>query len=79
MPKIDLHGEDRIGARILVRHFIEDNYKTGYDELAIIHGGGSGTLRKEVHEILKKDKRVIEYKLDNFNSGCTLVKINRKI
>ncbi len=79
MPQIDLHGLDRINARIVVNEFINDNYKIGIEEFAIIHGIGEGILRKEVQEILKKDKRVIEYCIDCFNFGTTLVRIEKKV
>lgn len=75
-PQLDLHGETRDSARILVNEFIEDNYKLKHDKLLIIHGIGSGILKKEVHEVLKKNKKVKRYKLDNFNSGCTIVEID---
>lgn len=79
MPELDLHGEDRIGARIKVNHFIDDNYSIGNEEVAIVHGIGSGILKKEVQNILKKNKKVIEYNVDCFNDGCTLVKITKKV
>lgn len=79
MPRIDLHGEDRISARILVKSFINDNYLLGNLEFAIVHGIGQGILRKEVDEVLKKDKRVLEYGTDYFNMGCTLVRITKKV
>ena len=53
MPKLDLHGEDRVGARILVRDFLNDNYKLENYEIAIIHGIGSGLLKREVHDMLR--------------------------
>ena len=79
MPQIDLHGEDRINASILVKSFINDNYKVGNEEFAIIHGIGKGILKKEVYNVLKKDKRVVEFGTDYFNMGCTLVRIYKKI
>lgn len=75
MPQIDLHGMDRVTARILVKEFLYDNYKMGNYSLVIIHGIGSGILKKEVHMLLKKEKIVEQFKLDQFNSGCTLVKL----
>jgi DNA mismatch repair protein MutS2 len=79
MPELDLHGEDRIGASIKVNHFIDDNYNMGIDEIAIIHGIGSGILKKEVLKVLKNNKKVIEYNVDCFNDGCTLVKLTKKV
>ena len=76
-PSIDLHGMDREIARITVSEFILDNLKMKNYELVIIHGIGKGILRKEVHNLLKKNKLVQEYKLDNFNSGITIVTLKK--
>ena len=72
-PSIDLHGIDRDYAKILVRDFIEDQIKMKEKNLVIIHGIGSGIVKKAVHEELKVNRNVKEYKLDNFNLGCTVV------
>lgn len=74
MPQIDLHGEDKIGATIKVKYFLDENYKLKNREVAIIHGLGKGILKKQVFDILKNDKRVEEFNLDMFNEGCTLVR-----
>ena len=79
MPELDLHGETRDSARVLVKEFINDNYKMGLLEVAIVHGIGTGILKKEVHKVLKEMKKVKEFGLDNFNSGCTLVRLTNKI
>ncbi len=79
MPQIDLHGEDRIGARIKIKTFLDDNYKLGNKEVAIIHGVGKGILRKEVFDILRREKRIEEFNLDIFNEGCTLAKFYNKV
>ena len=79
MPKLDLHGEDRIGASIKIRQFLDDNYKLKEKEVAIVHGIGMGILKKETFSILKNDKRVEEYNLDCFNEGCTLVKFRDNV
>ena len=75
MPELDLHGEDKIGAKIKIEHFIDDNIKMGIEEIAIIHGIGSGILKNEVQKVLKNNKKVLEYNIDCFNDGCTLVKV----
>lgn len=79
LPKLDLHGENRETTRILVDEFINDNYNFGIKEVVIIHGIGTGILKKEVHSVLKCNRKVINYKLDNFNSGCTLISLSSKI
>lgn len=77
VPKLDLHGYDREYANYKINEFINDNYKIGNERIIIIHGVGTGILRKETHKILKNNKKVKEFKLNNFNSGETIVIINR--
>lgn len=79
MEELDLHGEDRIGAKIKIEAFLNDNYKLKNYEIAIVHGQGKGILKKVVLDILRKDKRVLEYNIDMFNEGCTLVKLKEKV
>ena len=74
-PKIDLHGYDRDTARMTVNDFVAENVILKNDMIVIIHGIGSGIVRREVHEALMVNKNVLEYKIDNFNSGCTIVKL----
>ena len=78
MPQLDLHGEDRVGAKIKLNTFLKDNYELGINEVAIIHGVGKGILKKEVLLFLKDDKRVLDYNIDCFNDGCTLVLLKDK-
>ena len=79
MPTLDLHGQDRVSAIILLREFINDNIKLRNREIAVIHGIGKGILKKEVHSMLKHDKRIGEFGTDYFNTGCTLVRIKEVI
>ena len=74
-PKIDLHGYDRNTARMTVNDFVAENVILKNEMIVIIHGIGSGIVRREVHEALRVNKNVLEYKIDNFNSGCTIVKL----
>lgn len=79
-PKIDLHGFDSDYACIVVKEFIEDNIKMKNRYVVIIHGVGKGILKNRIHQELKCNKKVENYKLDIFNEGQTLVelKMNRK-
>ena len=74
-PKIDLHGYDRDSARVATNDFIDENIILGNDTIIIIHGIGKGIVKNEVYEVLRHNKNVLEYKTDNFNSGCTVVKL----
>ena len=74
-PKIDLHGEEVAVVYALVNEFIKDNYKMGNKELVIIHGKSTNILTKEVHSVLKNNKVVQEFYLNNWNLGETIVKL----
>lgn len=74
-PSLDLHGYSGIEARIKTKEFITDSLKLGNFDIVIIHGKGSGIVKSSVHGLLKYDKRVLDYKLDNFNDGITIVKL----
>ena len=75
LPSIDLHGLDRDYARIKVLEFIKDNKAMKNDIFCIVHGIGSGVIKNEVHNTLKKTSDVIDLTLFYNNSGCTIVKI----
>lgn len=74
-PSIDLHGFDRDSARVAVNDFVLENVILKNEMIVIIHGIGMGIVKNEVHETLRVNKNVIEYKTDNFNSGCTVVRL----
>lgn len=77
VPTLDLHGFDRDYARIKINEFISDYYKLRTETIIIIHGVGSGILRKETQETLKNNKYVEQFKIDNFNIGQTIVKLKK--
>ena len=75
LPSIDLHGLDRDTARLQVLEFIKDNKTIKNEIICIVHGIGNGIIKNEVHNTLKRNKNVIDYKLFYNNTGCTIVKI----
>lgn len=75
LPKIDLHSLDREISRFLINDFIKDNIKLKHQFIVIIHGNGSGILKRTTSEVLKQNKNVIEYKTFYNNTGCTIAKI----
>lgn len=78
LPSLDLHGIDRDYARIMINEFINDNYRMKNRYVIIIHGIGTGIIRKTTQETLRKNKYVEEYKIDNFNAGATFVTIRKR-
>lgn len=75
LKSLDLHGYDRDCARVAILDFINDNRKMKNDTFLIIHGVGSGILKKTTHDTLKKHKYVVEYQVDFLNAGCTIVRV----
>lgn len=72
LPHLDLHGYDRTGAKAMIKMFIDENIRMKEHKIVIIHGKGSGVLKMATHEYLKTDKRVLEYKTNNYNDGETI-------
>ncbi|MCI5701406.1 MAG: Smr/MutS family protein [Erysipelotrichaceae bacterium] len=73
LPTLDLHGEYKESAIILTDEFINDNIVLKNSKIVVVHGLGSDILRKSLHEHLKHDKRVKEFKRDFFNPGATVI------
>ena len=76
IPTLDLHGETRETARILINEFITDNIKMGNYKVLIVHGIGTGIIKKETHAFLKQDARIEKFYIDFFNVGATIVEIS---
>lgn len=74
-PKLDLHGENSETARVLINDFIRDNVVQKNNLLCIVHGVGSGILRKTTKETLSKHRKVLDFKTYYYNQGCTIVEI----
>ena len=50
------------------------------DNVRVVHGKGTGALRKGIHDYLKKQKRVASFRLGEFgegDAGVTIVKFKR--
>ena len=76
-PKIDVHGETTETVVFVVQDLIKDNYKMKNKYIVVIHGKGSGALKRKVHEILKQDKLVANFELDAMNVGQTLIELKK--
>ena len=73
-PKLDLHGFDRDYAKMLIEEFISDNYKMKNYQVLIVHGNGTGTLRKTTQETLRQNKYVEEYKIETICKNSNIVR-----
>ncbi len=76
LPKLDIHGETTLTCIAVIESFIKDNLKLHNKKIIIIHGKGSGALKKATHEHLKKMKNVKKYYIDGLNEGQTIVELD---
>ncbi len=63
-----------------VEMYLDQAYRAGYDQVSVIHGRGTGTLRKAVQELLKSLSYVREYRLGDHGEGgygVTIVTFSR--
>ncbi len=77
LPALDLHGETTDSLTFLVNDFIMDNKTLKNYRVLIVHGVGKGILRKELSNVLKKNKLVEDFHINGFNQGCTVVYIKK--
>ncbi len=52
-----------------VERYLDQAYRAGYDQVSVIHGRGTGTLRKFIQELLKSLPYVREYRLGDHGEG----------
>jgi len=68
-PEIDVRGMDSLEASMNVERYLDSAIMGKMNSVTIIHGKGTGVLRKTIHEMLKKNKHVKSYRLGNFGEG----------
>jgi DNA mismatch repair protein MutS2 len=68
---LDLRGMTGEEALPLVDKFIDDAVLAGLNRIDIIHGKGTGALRKRVTEFLAQHPRVRSYRFAEWNEGGT--------
>ncbi len=59
---LDLHAFSPGDIRDLVPEYIEACLQRGITELRLIHGKGTGTLKRIVHSILEKNPHVLGFR-----------------
>lgn len=75
LPHLDIHGETSSTCVALINEFINDNIKLKNNKIIIVHGKGTGILKKTTHELLKKNKKVAKYYIDGMNDGQTIIEL----
>ncbi|RUA06216.1 MAG: endonuclease MutS2 [Fusobacteria bacterium] len=74
--KIDLRGQMVDEAIIELESYFDSAVLNGYSTVQVVHGKGTGQLRKGIQEYLKKSRYVKEFRDANMNEGglgCTVV------
>ncbi|MDQ0202688.1 endonuclease MutS2 [Pectinatus haikarae] len=76
--QIDIRGMMVSDAQEILDKYIDDAIMAGLKQIIIIHGKGTGALRKGIHEYLKNHRSVFSYSLADINeggSGATVVQL----
>ncbi len=72
---LDLHTFAPHEVKELVADYVEACAARGVLELTVIHGKGTGALRRLVHAVLERHELVVAFRLADDNWGATLVQL----
>ncbi len=67
--EVDVRGETAFDAVNIVDKAIDNAVLSGVSKITIIHGKGTGVLRREIGQFLKTNKAVKSYRLGVFGEG----------
>lgn len=70
-PELNLIGKTVDEAIFELDKYLDDAYLAHLPKVTIIHGKGTGALRKGVHDYLKKSKYVKTFRIGGHNEGNT--------
>ncbi len=68
-PELDLRGMDALEASAVLTIFLDNAFMANLTQVRIIHGKGTGVLRKTVHEELRHNKHVKKFRLGVYGEG----------
>ena len=66
---LDIRGMETLEAESVVENFISAAVMGKLETVTIIHGKGTGALRKAVHDILRRNKAVKSFRLGVYGEG----------
>lgn len=67
--EVDLRGMDSVEAVCVLERYMDEAMRGKLPSVRIIHGKGTGVLRNAVHQALKKNKFVKNYRLGMYGEG----------
>ncbi len=68
-PKIDVRGFTALDAINSIDKYIDDALIARLEKITIVHGKGSGVLRKAIADYLKTNSAVKDFRIGNFGEG----------
>ena len=75
--ELDLRGLTTDEALYQVEKYLDDAYLAGLDQVYLIHGKGTGALRKAVQDLLARHPHVENFRLGGYREGGTGVTVAR--
>lgn len=67
--EVDLRGMDSVEAICVLERYLDEAMRGKLPSVRIIHGKGTGVLRSAVHQSLKKNKFIKNYRLGVYGEG----------
>ena len=67
--ELDIRGYETLEAESVVENYLDAAVMAKLETVTIIHGKGTGALRKAVHEILRRSKAVKSFRLGRYGEG----------
>ena len=67
--ELDIRGYKTLEAESVVENYLDAAIMAKLETVTIIHGKGTGALRKAVHEILRRSKAVKSFRLGRYGEG----------
>ena len=67
--ELDIRGMETLEAESVVENYIDAAVMAKLGTVTIIHGKGTGALRKAVHEMLKRNRAVKSFRLGRYGEG----------
>ena len=67
--ELDIRGLETLEAESVVENYIDAAVMAKLGSVTIIHGKGTGALRKAVHDMLKKNRVVKSFRLGHYGEG----------
>ena len=67
--ELDIRGLETLEAESVVENFLSAAVMGKLETVTIIHGKGTGALRKAVHDILRRNKAVKSFRLGVYGEG----------